>query len=26
VPYSDAPTRWGWAEETTTETILREGS
>ncbi|MGV3618262.1 MAG: helix-hairpin-helix domain-containing protein [Fimbriimonas sp.] len=26
VPYSNVEARWGWAEETTTETILREGS
>ena len=26
VPYTNVETRWGWAEDTTTETILREGS
>lgn len=26
VPYSDVEARWGWSEDTTTETILREGS
>lgn len=26
VPYSNAEARWGWSEDTTTETILREGS